>query len=106
MTTYDYYKKHFACRTIPEEAFDGVVERARVVLDKIKSAYKVKNCAVTEGFALYRMAEEIYRDDQRQSVAQSRVGEVSVIYAQDVPLEKRLLRIASLYLKIYRGVGQ
>ena len=106
MTTYEYYKKHFAGRVIPEEAFDGVVERARVVLGKIESTYKVKKCNLSEDFALYQMAEEIYREDLRNAVRQSKVGNVSVIYADTEPLEKRLFRIAGLYLDIYRGVGQ
>ena len=106
MTAYEYYKKHFAQRAIPEEAFDGAVERARVVLNKIKSTYKTDKCNLFEELALYHMAEEIYRDDRSRDVVQRKLGNVSVRYADPRPLEERLFKIAALYLNIYRGVGQ
>ena len=105
MTNYGYYKKCFAFITIPEEYFDGAVERARVVLNKIKSTYKVEKNTVNEELALYRMAEEIYRDDMSKDVAQRSIGSVTIRYISPVPLEKRLLGIAFCYLRIYRGVG-
>lgn len=104
MTDYEYYKKHFAMRTIPEEYFDGAVQRARVVLKKIESTYKVKKCNLTEELALYRMAEEIHRDDMWQNVAQRTIGSVTIRYADPRPLNTRLFKIASQYIDIYRGV--
>ncbi len=104
MTTYEYYRKHFASRTIPEEYFDGAVERARVVLNKILSTCKVKKCNLTEELALYRMAEEIHRDDVCQNVAQRTIGSISIRYIDPRPLETRLFKIASMYMEIYRGV--
>jgi len=106
MVTYDYYKKYYAGSVIPEEAFSGAVERAKVVLDKIERTYKVRKCNLTEEFALYRMAEEIYRDDERRDVIQRAVGDVSVRYADPQPLEQRLFKIASMHIDIYRGVSQ
>ena len=85
MTNYEYYKKHYASRTIPEEYFEGAVERARVVLNKIESICKVKKCNLTREFALYRMAEEIHRDDLCQNVAQRTVGAVSIRYVDPRP---------------------
>ena len=104
MTTYEYYLHNFAFRTIPEEAFDRVVERARAVLKKYESIYTVKKYNLTEELALYHMAEEIYLEDMRQDVVQRTVGSVSVRYGSAQTLEKRLFRIAGRYLKIYRGV--
>lgn len=106
MTDYEYYIKHYSIRVIPESAFCGAVNRARVVLDNILGSYKAKRCAVAEELALYRMAEEIYWDDQRNMVRQSKVGNVSVTYADTASLKRRLYEIASSYLRIYRGVAQ
>ena len=106
MTTYEYYLHNFAFRTIPEEAFDRVVERARAVLKKYESIYTVKKYNLTEELALYHMAEEIYRDDLSRDVVQRTLGNISIRYADPRPLEERLFKIAALYLNIYRGVGQ
>ena len=105
MTTYEYYTKYYAFKTIPEAAFEGVMERARAVLEKIKSTYRVSECRIPEELALYRMAEEIYRDDQYGDLKQSKAGNVAVIYADREPLNVRLFRIASANMTIYRGVS-
>ncbi len=108
MADYAYYKKYYGKSEIPEADFPGAMARAEAALNKIKATYTLKQkCLIAEELALYRMAEDILREDRRQAdIRQAKLGNVSVIYADQEPLEKKLLRVAFNYLEFYRGVGQ
>ncbi len=109
MVTFEFYKNSYLGSAIPESAFSGVAARAEAALAKMKRIYLVRNPGeISESLAVCAMAEEIYGNTQRGAdVLQSTIGEVSVRYQEKKEsLSRALLRRASVYLDIYRGVGQ
>ena len=104
MVDYGFYVNTYLGSAIPETAFYGAAERAAKVLQRFKRHYQVSATAETEKLALCAMAEEIYANS-RENVQSATIGKVSLHYAQNRSLERRLYRQALTYLDIYRGVG-
>ena len=106
MADYAYYKKYYGKSDISEEDFPGAMARAKAVLNKIKATYILKeDCLIAEELALYKMAKTILWDDKRQEdIRQTKLGNITVIYADMEPLDKKLLKIAFSYMRFYRGV--
>lgn len=109
MVTFEFYQNSYLGSAIPESAFSGVAARAEAALAKIKRIYLVREAGkISESLAICAMAEELYRNSQRdRDVLQNTVGAVSVRYKENKEsVSKALLRMASVYLDIYRGVEQ
>ena len=111
MVTYDFYANSYMGSAIPEKAFSGVAARADGVLNRMKRIYQVESDGeISENLAVCAMAEALYDYQKRQGgVLSSHVGSVSVRYEDGKSaaraLSRELMRRASIYLEIYRGVA-
>ena len=100
MVDYGFYTNDYLGSVIPEKAFSGVAAQAQRYLDKFKEVYRVVSSGEqAENLAVCAMAETLW--DERNSglfSASAATGKTS--------LKRELFEKASIYLDIYRGVGQ
>ena len=107
MVSYDFYKNVYMGDAIAEPAFGFAIARAEDWLQMLE-----RNCAVTaagpdsRSLALCAMAEELARHRKRNHALQETVSGVSVRYAPEESLSKKLLSAAKIYLQVSRGVAQ
>ena len=110
MVDYGFYVQTYLGSTIPEKAFDGAAAEAARALEQFKRNYRVIGGSTAEDMALCAMAEAVYsHQGRRAGVTSATVGGVSVRYSQDAgekALKRALYQRASIFLDIYRGVGQ
>ena len=118
MVTYDFYKNTYLGSSITPEEWTMFSARAQDQLNKYKRIYTViapsadaENmavCAIAEALAYFTAAQ-----NGMGAVASASIGSVSVSYGNAANVDispkgqtKELYRCASLYLDIYRGVGE
>lgn len=109
MVEYDFYVNSYLGSAIPEKAFPGMAARARDALTRFESIYTVEAAGQeSRNMALCAMAEAIFEARRQGGLRSANVGSVRVQYedGSGKALERELYRRASIYLDIYRGVGQ
>ena len=107
MVDYEFYVNDYLGSAIPENAFSGVAAQAHRWLKKFKNSYRVESSGMeAEKLAVCAMAETLWQR-RNDRLATANVGSVSVHYAAaKTPLRRTLFEKASIYLDIFRGVGQ
>lgn len=105
MVDFEFYANDYLGSAIPEKHFSGVAAQAQRYLDRLKDTYRVVSSGVeAEKLAQCAMAETLW-DRRNDGVSSSKVGNMTVRYAQDkTSLRRELYEKASIYLDIYRGV--
>ena len=107
---YGFYLDAYAGAALTEEEFNELLPRARDVLADYRRRFRVRGGEEAEKKALCAMAEAVYsHQGRRAGVTSATVGGVSVRYSQDTgekALKRALYQRASIFLDIYRGVGQ
>lgn len=107
MVDYGFYANDYLGSAIPEKAFSGVAAQAQRYLDRLKRVYRVVSSGEdAEKLAVCAMAESLW-DNRNSGISSASVGNVSVHYhGNKADLKRELFEKASIYLDIYRGVGQ
>ena len=109
MVEYDFYVNSYLGSVIPEKAFPGMAMRARETLARFERIYTVEDSGEEcRNMALCAMAEAVYEARRQGGLRSANVGSVRVQYedGSGKALERELYHRASIYLDIYRGVGQ
>ncbi len=107
MVDYGFYTNDYLGSVIPEKAFSGVAAQAQRYLDKFKQVYRVASSGEqAENLAVCAMAETLW-DNRNSGLFSASAGSASARYtAGKTSLKRELFDKASIYLDIYRGVGQ
>lgn len=107
MVDYQFYRDAYLGSSIGEKAFPEVAKRAWEYLEVLKNRFRVVSSGEeSEKLAVCAMAEAIHKAEKRGAVSSATVGSVSVHYGgTGKNLNRELLRRASIYLDIYRGVS-
>ena len=107
MVDYGFYKNDYLGSVIPEKAFSGVAAQAQRYLDRLKRIYRVESSGEdAEKLAVCAMAETLW-DNRNGGLFSASAGSASARYAAGkTSLKRELFDKASIYLDIYRGVGQ
>ena len=107
MVDYEFYRDAYLGSCIGEKAFPEMAKRAWEHLERLKNRFRVVSSGEeSEKLALCAMAEAIHKAEKRGAVSSATVGSVSVHYGAGKNLNRELLRKASIYLDIYRGVSR
>ncbi len=106
MVDYGFYCNDYLGSAIPEKVFSGVAAQAQRYLEKLKRVYRVVSGEEAEKLAVCAMAETLW-ENRNSGISSASVGSVAVRYETDkTALKRELFEKASIYLDIYRGVGQ
>ena len=107
MANYEFYVNQYLGSVIPEKAFSGVAAQAAQVLHRLKQTYRVESSGPeAEAMAVCAMAETLWQN-RNQGLTSANIGSVSVQYETDRnALRRDLFDKASIYVDIYRGVGE
>ena len=112
MADFAFYTDVYMGELIPEKAFPGMALRASEYLQRLQRIYRVSVPGEESlKMAVCAVAESLYAASKRRGgVTAATVGQVSVRYEgsdrADKTLQRELYEKASIYLDIFRGVGE
>lgn len=120
MVDFEFYEYTYHGGSIPPEAWEPYVDRAKEQLDRYLDIYTARNNDETvKKKAICAMAEALYGFDliangEGRPIQSASIGSVSVSYgsvataSMDISpkaQDKELYRCANRYLRFYRGCG-
>lgn len=106
MVTFDFYTDTYHGGSISASEWPVVEREASAHLARMERIYTVTGDDTGRKMAVCAMAEKLVDNAKKSGVSSASIGSVSVSYAQqtNTSTNRDMLREASLYLRISRGV--
>lgn len=107
MPDYGFYKDVYQGTSVPENAFDGLMARAKDYMQKLERCCRVVPYGPdSRNMAMCAVAEKLHAWYKKRDFSQTTIGGVTVRYEKsDTSLQRQLLQTVAGYLEVYRGVG-